>query len=200
MTSTPAATSEMVDLDQLGAKAFDGFLVRKDLVRKYSRQYPAPTYVVEFLMGRHCASTDPAEIEAGLQIVKKQRPARLPQRYLHGLGAPGVRPGTRDFLIRSIESRSSTTPCRLNAIAIAELAVEKPAKELLMPVSARRGLNDVPGSGSTRTKDHILRTIKKSDGVTLDFDHIVKRNSCSLIGQGREFFGVASRQPIYKVC
>ena len=38
MTSTPAAASEMDDLDQLGAKAFDGFLVRKDLVRYYPRQ------------------------------------------------------------------------------------------------------------------------------------------------------------------
>ena len=72
-----------------------------------------------------------------------------------------------------------------NAIAMAELAVEKQAKVLLTPVSARRGLNDLPCSGSTRTKDHILSTIKKSDGVTLDLDHIVKRNSCSLIGQGR---------------
>jgi ATP-dependent Lon protease len=52
-------TSEMDHLDQLGAKAFAGFLVRKDLVRKYSRQYPVPTYVVEFLLGRYCASTDP---------------------------------------------------------------------------------------------------------------------------------------------
>jgi len=138
MTSTPATTSEMEDLDQLGAKAFDGFLVRK-----YPRQYPVPTYMVEFLLGRHCASTDPAEIEAGLQIVNKQRPARHSQRFLHGQGAqpgdqgrpdrrrtgarqrahahrwllsrgvPGVRPGTRDFLIRSIESRSSISPCRL---------------------------------------------------------------------------------------
>ena len=31
-----------------------------------------------------------------------------------------------------------------NAIAIAELAVEKQAKVLLMPVSARRGLHDLP--------------------------------------------------------
>jgi ATP-dependent Lon protease len=76
MTSTPAATSEMDQLDQLGAKAFDGFLVRKDLVRKNSRQYPVPTYVVEFLLGRYCASTDPAEIEEGLQIVEKQLQGR----------------------------------------------------------------------------------------------------------------------------
>jgi hypothetical protein len=58
MTTTPAATSELDHLDQLGAKAFDGFLVRKDLVRKYSRQYPVPTYVVEFLLDRYCASRE----------------------------------------------------------------------------------------------------------------------------------------------
>ena len=75
-TTDIAATSEMDHLDQLGAKAFDGFLVRKDLVRKYSRQYPVPTYVVEFLLGRYCASTDPAEIEEGLQIVEKQLQGR----------------------------------------------------------------------------------------------------------------------------
>jgi ATP-dependent Lon protease len=48
------------------------YLVRKDLVRKYSRQYPVPTYVVEFLLGRYCASTDEQEINEGLAIVEKQ--------------------------------------------------------------------------------------------------------------------------------
>src|ERR1700722_14773587 len=63
---------EMDDLDRLAASAFDGYLVRKDLVRKYSRQYPVPTYVVEFLLGRYCASTDEHEIQEGLAIVEKQ--------------------------------------------------------------------------------------------------------------------------------
>ena len=60
------------ELDNLGASAFQGYLVRKDLVRKYSRQYPVPTYVVEFLLGRYCATTDEKEIEEGLQIVERQ--------------------------------------------------------------------------------------------------------------------------------
>ena len=47
---------ELDYLDKLAASVFDGYLVRKDLVRKYSRQYPVPTYVVEFLLGRYCAS------------------------------------------------------------------------------------------------------------------------------------------------
>ena len=64
--------AELDPLDRLAATAFGGFLVRKDLVRKYSRQYPVPTYVVEFLLGRYCASTDEQEIEEGLTIVERQ--------------------------------------------------------------------------------------------------------------------------------
>lgn len=63
---------ELDHLDQIAASAFDGFLVRKDLVRRYSRQYPVPTYVVEFLLGRYCATVDEKEIEEGLQIVERQ--------------------------------------------------------------------------------------------------------------------------------
>ena len=63
---------ELDNLDQRAAKAFDGYLVRKDLVRKYARQYPVPTYVVEFLLGRYCATTDEREIEEGLSIVERQ--------------------------------------------------------------------------------------------------------------------------------
>ncbi|MGH8336115.1 MAG: BREX system Lon protease-like protein BrxL, partial [Gammaproteobacteria bacterium] len=59
-------------LDTIAAKAFEGYLVRKDLVRKYARQYPVPAYVVEFLLGRYCASTDEEEIAEGLQIVEEQ--------------------------------------------------------------------------------------------------------------------------------
>src|ERR1035437_9581893 len=54
---------ELDELDQLAASAFDGYLVRKDLVRKYSRQYPVPTYVVEFLLGRYCATVNEQEVD-----------------------------------------------------------------------------------------------------------------------------------------
>ena len=63
---------ELDHLDERAAKAFDGYLVRKDLVRKYARQYPVPTYVVELLLGRYCATTDDREIEEGLAIVERQ--------------------------------------------------------------------------------------------------------------------------------
>jgi ATP-dependent Lon protease len=67
---------EMDHLDRIAAEALSGYLVRKDLVRRYARQYPVPTYVVEFLLGRYCASTDDAEIQEGLEIVEKQLQGR----------------------------------------------------------------------------------------------------------------------------
>ncbi|MBO2660812.1 peptidase [Shewanella algae] len=63
-------------LDQIAAAHLEGYLVRKDLVRTFARQFPVPTYVVEFLLGRYCASTDPDEIEEGLEIVQRQLESR----------------------------------------------------------------------------------------------------------------------------
>src|SRR5712692_5328487 len=63
---------ELDDLDKLAAKVFEGFVVRKDLARVFKGQYPVPTYVGEFLLGRYCATTDETEIVEGLRIVEQQ--------------------------------------------------------------------------------------------------------------------------------
>ena len=65
--------SEPLDaIDQIATKAFEGYVVRKDLVRKFKGQYPVPTYVAEFLLGRYCSSVDDEEIAEGLKIVERQ--------------------------------------------------------------------------------------------------------------------------------
>jgi ATP-dependent Lon protease len=69
----------MIELDHIDRKAasmLEGYLVRKDLVRTFSRQFPVPTYVVEFLLGRYCASTEQDEIDEGLEIVQRQLKSR----------------------------------------------------------------------------------------------------------------------------
>ena len=63
---------ELDELDHKAAEAFPGHIVRKDLVRRFRGQFPVPTYVVEFMLGRYCASTAPEEIEEGLQMVQAQ--------------------------------------------------------------------------------------------------------------------------------
>src|SRR5687768_17073547 len=60
------------ELDELASRAFDGYVVRKDLALGLKGQYYVPTYVGEFLLGRYCSSTDPDEIEEGLAIVERQ--------------------------------------------------------------------------------------------------------------------------------
>ena len=77
--------SELDELDQIAAEAFDGFIVRKDLALKFKGQYPVPTYVGEFLLGRYCASTDPDEIAEGLKIVERQLRDRTVRAGAHEL-------------------------------------------------------------------------------------------------------------------
>lgn len=67
---------EMDLIDNKAASVLEGYLVRKDLVRTFSRQFPVPTYVVEFLLGRYCASTEQEEIDEGLEIVQRQLKSR----------------------------------------------------------------------------------------------------------------------------
>lgn len=65
----------MVDFDKLDGivtKAFEGYVVRKDLAQKFRGNYPVPTYVAEFLIGKYCATTDETEIKEGLDIVQRQ--------------------------------------------------------------------------------------------------------------------------------
>ena len=64
--------TELDRLDRIAADAFPGSVVRKDLANRFKGQYPVPTYVGEFLLGRYCASTDEGEIAEGLQIVQRQ--------------------------------------------------------------------------------------------------------------------------------
>ena len=68
--------TELDDLDQLAADVFEGYLVKKDLAQQFRGQYPVPTYVGEFLLGRYCATTDPDEIAAGLEMVERSMKER----------------------------------------------------------------------------------------------------------------------------
>jgi len=60
------------DRDQLDDKAnrlFAGKVVRKDLVRKVKVGANVPVFVLEFLLGKYCASSDEVAIKMGLQVV-----------------------------------------------------------------------------------------------------------------------------------
>jgi ATP-dependent Lon protease len=58
-------------LDELANRYFPGRVVRKDLVRQVKVGASVPVYVLEFLLGKYCASDDPFAIEAGLVVVNQ---------------------------------------------------------------------------------------------------------------------------------
>jgi len=59
----------MSALDQKAATVFAGKVVRKDLVRKVKVGANVPVYVLEYLLGKYCATDDPVAIDAGLRLV-----------------------------------------------------------------------------------------------------------------------------------
>jgi len=61
--------SELDALDRQLTSAFDGKVVRKDLLHRIKKGTNVPTFVLEFLLARFCASDDPAEIDAGMEAV-----------------------------------------------------------------------------------------------------------------------------------
>ena len=59
----------MPSLDKITNRVFAGRVVRKDLVRKVKVGANVPVYVLEYLLGKYCATDDPQAIEAGLRVV-----------------------------------------------------------------------------------------------------------------------------------
>jgi ATP-dependent Lon protease len=56
-------------LDDKANRLFAGKVVRKDLVRKVKVGANVPVFVLEFLLGKYCASSDEISIQMGLQVV-----------------------------------------------------------------------------------------------------------------------------------
>lgn len=59
----------MSTLDAKTTSVFAGKVVRKDLVRKVKVGANVPVFVLEYLLGKYCATDDTAAIDAGLRVV-----------------------------------------------------------------------------------------------------------------------------------
>ncbi len=71
--------SEPTPLDQKILEHFPGLVVRKDLTTELKQNAVVPTYVLEYLLGQHCATDDPSLIAEGLESVRRI----LARHYVH---------------------------------------------------------------------------------------------------------------------
>ena len=62
---------ELDELDKLAAEAFPGLVVRKDLLRRMRSAFGVPAFVIEFQLGKYCASTEEEAIREGLEFVRE---------------------------------------------------------------------------------------------------------------------------------
>lgn len=69
----------MTDFDKKVCEAFPGVVVRKDLVKEVKGNAIVPTYVLEYLLGQYCATSDEASIQTGIESVRNI----LREHYVH---------------------------------------------------------------------------------------------------------------------
>jgi len=68
MNDAPISLDE---LDLLANEVFPGLVVRKDLLRRMRSAFGVPAFVIEFLLGKYCASTEEDVINEGLEFVRE---------------------------------------------------------------------------------------------------------------------------------
>ena len=61
----------MSELDNKINEHFPGLVVRKDLVKIVKGNAIVPSYVLEYLLGQYCATSDEASIKTGIETVKE---------------------------------------------------------------------------------------------------------------------------------
>ena len=62
---------QLDELDRLANETFPGLVVRKDLMRRMRSAFSVPAFVIEFLLGKYCASTEEEAIQEGLEFVRE---------------------------------------------------------------------------------------------------------------------------------
>lgn len=82
----------MNELDIKINKVFPGLVVRKDLVKTVKGNAIVPSYVLEYLLGQYCASSDETTIETGIETVKEI----LRKHYVHRNEAGLVRSNVKE--------------------------------------------------------------------------------------------------------
>ncbi len=90
--TSPFDQKDLTSLDRKAADIFAGKVVRKDLVRKVKVGANVPVFVLEYLLGKYCATDDPAAIDAGLRIVNSM----LAENFIRPDGATKAQSQVRE--------------------------------------------------------------------------------------------------------
>ena len=77
MTSVSGHPAWVDELDAKLIDVFPGRVVRKDLVQRLKVGFSIPVYVLEYLLGKYCSTTDDSQIDTGVANVKEMIKERI---------------------------------------------------------------------------------------------------------------------------
>ncbi|NIZ05472.1 MULTISPECIES: BREX system Lon protease-like protein BrxL [Pseudoalteromonas] len=202
----------MNKLNQKICDEFAGLVVRKDLVKTVKGNAIVPSYVLEYLLGQYCATSDEASIESGIQTVKEI----LAKHYVHRNEAGLIRSTIRekgrhkviDKVSVSLNDKKDVYETEFSNLGIKKVLIDSGTvkKHPKLLVGGVWVIADIEYD-HTEDKDAspwILSTIKPIQMSHFDYDgYISARNKFDLdewidvlvqsIGFNPEFFGRRSK-------
>ena len=99
-------------LDDKVNRLFAGKVVRKDLVRKVKVGANVPVFVLEFLLGKYCASSDEVAIQMGLQVVNDT----LANNYIRPDESAKAQSKVKENGKLHLHRQGEGSPCRLRLL------------------------------------------------------------------------------------
>lgn len=163
---------DLDEIDDLAARVFEGFVVKKDLAHRFKGAYPVPTYVGEFLLGRYCATTDPEEIEEGLAVVRRLLTDRT------------VRAGEEELFKSRARERMT-----IKLIDLVRARLDAKTNSYLAELPSLQ-LKDVRISDALVRANERMLTGGFYTEIDLDYDSVIAEES------GGRPFGIAALRPI----
>ncbi|CAN7734810.1 BREX system Lon protease-like protein BrxL [Caballeronia sp. LjRoot29] len=172
----------MNELDQKINEHFPGLVVRKDLVKTVKGNAIVPSYVLEYLLGQYCATSDEPTIQTGIKTVQEI----LAKHYVHrneaGLVRSNIKEKGRYKVIDKIgvdlNDRKGVYEAQFSNLGIKELLVDsgtvkKHPKLLVGGVWCIADL-EYEFTEDKSTSPWILSTLKPIQLSHFDFDGYVE--------------------------
>jgi len=186
MSDTTTDAPMMDSLDEKLTAHFPGRVVRKDLVRQTKTGFNVPVYVLEYLLGKYCSSTDPEVIEQGMEYVRDT----LSRNYVRADESEKIKSMTREsgthriidkVKVRLVETEdkywAELTNMGVNYVNVSEAAVRQYDKLLAGGIWAIIDLRyDAGFQHRGQTRPFIIERLKPIQQPSTDFtDFYVSR-------------------------
>jgi ATP-dependent Lon protease len=175
----------MSEFDKKINNHFPGLVVRKDLVKTVKGNAIVPSYVLEYLLGQYCATSDEASIQSGIKTVQDI----LQKHYVNRNEAGLVRSITRekgrhkiiDKVSVSLNDKSDTYEAQfanlgINKVLVDTDTVKKNPRFLVSGVWCTSDL-EYEFSDSKNASPWILNSVKPIQISRFDFDEYLSARS-----------------------